>query len=286
MRKSPVECLIDLFCILTVRATERLGARYLHRGYPQLGVFAFDHIGARINSFGRYEHDELAALKEFLTVEGLVQGSCLDVGANIGNHSVFFSSMYAEVHAFEPAPRPFSLLQFNAGFSNNIHCHRVGLSDRNGSAALVAPQANVGAGAVRTDESADRGNATDVALVRLDDFAPVRHLDIGLIKIDVEGHELQALSGAGELLARTRPVIVFEQQPEQIDNATSPVIERLRTLGYDEFYEFARSPAIPLRLFNILWRVLTGEKLYFRRISVFTRKFYPMVVALQRRATT
>lgn len=280
MRKSRIECLVGLLSALVVRAQARLAARHLRQGYPQLAVFAFDHIGARINAFGRYEHDELATLAEFLKDRDLLQGACIDVGANIGNHAVFFATLFREVHAFEPAPAPFVLLRHNTCHLENVHCHPYGLSSHHGQATLTAPRDNVGAGRIEEGKAHQSPRAAEISLVELDRFPLVHGLDIGLIKIDVEGHELKVLDGAVDTISRVRPVIVFEQQPEDMDGGTSKVIERLRSLGYAAFYEFARSPQISVRPLNILWRLLRGESCCFRHVSAFEKKYYGMLVAL------
>lgn len=280
MRKSRLECVIDLLSALAVRVDAHLARRHLRRGYPQLAIFAFDHIGARVNAFGRYEHDELAALAEFLRERNLLEGACLDIGANIGNHAVFLASLFHEVHAFEPAPDPFALLQQNTRRLGNIHCHPHGLSNRRTRLTLVAPNDNVGAGMICEGENSANARSEEISVVELDHYAPAQSLDIGLMKIDVEGHELQALEGSAATIARCRPVIVFEQQSEEIEAGSSRVVDHLRTLGYKEFFEFRRSPGVRLRTLNILWRLLRGETFGFRLVTAFDKRYYGMLVAL------
>ena len=62
---------------------------------------------------------------------------------------------------------------------------------------------------------------------------------IGLIKIDVEGHELLALKGMIKIINRRKPIIVFEQNRD-IYNGTPDVIEFLRSLGYLNLQEVER----------------------------------------------
>lgn len=280
MRKNRSEYVEGLLSALVVRAEEWLAARHLRRGYPQLAVFAFDHIGARINTFGRYEHDELAALVDFLRRKNMLRGACIDAGANIGNHAVVFANLFDQVHAFEPAPRPFALLKLNTRDIPNVHCHEVGLSDRTCLADLIAPRTNVGGGSVEAIVREDHLNDRDrVSLVQLDRYQALAGLDVGLMKIDVEGHELAVLNGAAEMLSNTRPVIVFEQQAGQIVDGSSAVIDRLRALGYGQFYEFVRSPQTRLRPLTIVLRLLIGETLKFERVTTFEKKYYAMLLA-------
>jgi hypothetical protein len=91
-------------------------ARQNLKAHPQLAVFAFDHIGLRINLDGRHEKRTLDLIRNYLesVISGMDRTAALDIGANIGNHSVYFSDLFAEVYAFEPNPRTFSLLKFNS----------------------------------------------------------------------------------------------------------------------------------------------------------------------------
>ena len=93
-----------------------------HRNeYPSLAIFAFDHVGLAINSHGRYENDILNATFQFLKSKELIgDGAALDVGANIGNHSVFFAKYFNKVVSFEPHPKVFKLLTINTEDLANI----------------------------------------------------------------------------------------------------------------------------------------------------------------------
>ena len=285
-RNSRLEYAVDLLATLLVKVQALLTTRRLRDGFPQLAVFSFDYIGARVSAFGRYERDELQALMAFLAGKRLLKGgACIDAGANIGNHSVFFADHFAVVHAFEPASRPFSLLQHNAALRQNIHCHNVGLSDGVRAANLTAPVYNVGRGSVSIAiPETDLRVSAPVQLVPLDSVDAVRGLDVELLKIDVEGHELAVLDGARALIAHASPAIVFEQQPSEIRNGGSPTIDRLRELGYRDFYACSRTPQYRSRVLTMLARLMAGETIGFEEVSAFEPRYYAMIVAVKERA--
>jgi FkbM family methyltransferase len=280
MRKSRIECLIDLLSVLAVRAEAKLARRHLRLGYAKLAIFAFDHIGSRVTAFGRYERDELDALAELLEDKKLIKGACLDIGANIGNHTVYFANLFREVHAFEPSPDPFALLQQNTRRLSNVQCHHIGLSNCQNRVTLFVPNDNIGAGSIQNHTKDVGASAVEISVVELDRFLSAHELDIGLMKIDVEGHELQVLEGSSATITRCQPAIVFEQQAQEIEAGRSKVINYLKGLGYNDFYEFQRTPAIPVRALNIVWRLLRGEAFGFQSISVLQRRFHGMLVAL------
>ncbi|MCK9929525.1 FkbM family methyltransferase [Frankia sp. Mgl5] len=92
-----------------------------------------------------------------------------------------------------------------------------------GRASLLRPTGRDAAGA-----SAAEGRAVDVETIRLDSL-DLR--DVGLIKVDVEGHELAVLRGAEGLVRRFRPVLVVE-----VEDARSPAADTLDLLaswGYE-----------------------------------------------------
>ena len=61
--------------------------------FPNIVHPAFDVIGPHISLFGRFEHNELKVLeKRVFNKIDCSNSSCLDIGANIGNHSVVLST--------------------------------------------------------------------------------------------------------------------------------------------------------------------------------------------------
>jgi FkbM family methyltransferase len=135
-------------------------------------------------------------------------GVFADVGANIGNHSIFWASRGSRsVHAFEPMPSTFALLQKNISlnrFADRIHAHNVGLGDREGRASVKKfTSENIGATEIVENPSGG------MILSRLDDFAgELGSLDF--LKIDTEGFELKVLRGAAQTLMNFAPIILVE----------------------------------------------------------------------------
>jgi len=57
-----------------------------------------------------------------------------------------------------------------------------------------------------------------------------------LIKIDVEGNELNVLKGMKGTIQKSSPIILFETQKKEIFNGTSAVINYLKSIEYNKFY--------------------------------------------------
>jgi hypothetical protein len=95
-------------------------------------IFAHDAIGRYINLFGVFEREELDFVFEFLAPLDceFKKGLALDVGANIGNHAMYFSDYFYQVKAYEPNGDCFQILKFNASQCDNIIPENIGLSIR------------------------------------------------------------------------------------------------------------------------------------------------------------
>ena len=150
-----------------------------------------------------YEASMLAAVAHLLRPGGLV----VDVGANIGNHTVFFAAVLdQQVIAVEPNPAALPTLRANVelnGLGQKVEVIAVaaGASAGRGKVADVDP-ANLGRASVICDTQGD----VDVATV--DELVGDRRVD--LLKVDVEGMECDVLRGARGTIERCRPVLLVE----------------------------------------------------------------------------
>lgn len=254
--------------------------------FPQLAIFAFDHIGLMINSEGRYERDSLELIEKFVLRDDQfdADGNILDIGANIGNHSIFFSEYCNCIYAFEPNPRTYKLLEFNS-FSKNIVPFNYGLSDRNCTVNFFVNSLNIGGSRILDDNiDADSREITKIEVKRLDDLSEVTKSKISLIKIDVEGHELSVLNGARNIIERDAPVILFEQGIEEIFEGSSKVIDLLRSLGY-RFYtienRFFFGEALHLKIASLALRAIFGYQKNIVEKECFERRFFEMIIAVK-----
>lgn len=147
------------------------------------------------------------------------QPRILDIGANVGWYSCVASALSmgkAEIHAFEPEPGNFALLQGNLeinGFSS-AHAHQMALSNINGEGSLFLNEDNPGDH--RISDISGR-QSIDITLRTLDSFLDTKFCP-DLVKIDVQGAEPLVFDGAkgtfkraGESLA-----MLVEFQPESM----------------------------------------------------------------------
>jgi len=133
-------------------------------------------------------------------------GTALDVGANVGNHSLAFSRIFDRVHSVEPFPLVARRLEEKAAKAGNIVVHQLALSDTTGEARFAPPSTdNLGTGRI-----SDAGEIS-VQLMRGDEFVAAEVQGaLNFVKIDVEGHEVPVIRGLHGTIARDRPVVMFE----------------------------------------------------------------------------
>ena len=131
-------------------------------------------------------------------------GVALDVGANVGAYALLMGGWVrpgGRVYAFEPSGQAFEGLRAHIGLNglaDVVHPVRAAVSDREGRAALAAEGHH---GTSRLASGTGEGTET-VETVTIDQFCAREHIVPTLIKIDVEGWELEALRGARDTIAR------------------------------------------------------------------------------------
>lgn len=159
----------------------------------------------------------------------------VDVGGNEGGYAWHMRRFSRGVAVFEPLPELAAHLARGFLFDRSVRVHQVALSDRIGTVSLRAPVS--GAGVNTGLATIEAGNALGGEATR--SFAvPMRTLDsyalrdVGFVKIDVEGHELAVLRGAGGLIAASRPNFLIEAQDMHRAGAVASVTELLSQVGY------------------------------------------------------
>lgn len=184
-----------------------------------------DYIQGKIQSEGKpYEHDMLKAMLKQIVPNNLV----LDVGANVGNHTLYLACVGGcAVEAFEPNHALCIALR-NSVEANNLNyrvrVNQVGVSSSSGYAYFDhMDESNLGAQSLQKSDQ----KLSEITLVRLDDQEWKQ--PVSMIKVDVEGMELDVLKGATALLERDKPVLYIEAHgaPE-----FEKIYDILSSLGY------------------------------------------------------
>ena len=168
---------------------------------------------------GVWEPENLAVLLSFVKADTVF----LDVGANVGYFTVAIGNRlgkHGRVHAFEPHPALANLIERSIQLNSLeavVTLSLCAVSDRAGSLELFYPEGHLGRGtASRTLD--EPGRTVSVPAHRIDDLLPAG-LKVDLVKVDVEGHELQVLRGMEDVLRRSPDIkILFEKLADTGDS--------------------------------------------------------------------
>lgn len=160
--------------------------------------------------------------------------NAVDIGANKGVYSHELARLCPRVFAFEPNPKVRRFLLKTA--ASNVVVSSAAVADSAGEAVLRIPRRDTGhsnqRGTLNTWEAFEAFDEVTVEKKRLDDCDLG---DVGFIKIDVEGFELKVLEGAGETLARCRPVLLVELEEIHLQCAIEEAISTVEGYGYRGF---------------------------------------------------
>jgi FkbM family methyltransferase len=209
-----------------------------YRGSLRILLMPKDRVvSPAIVAHGGFARHEVTALCRLLRPGDVA----VDVGANIGCHSLAFAEVVGpagRVLAFEPEPRNVRLLRANAELNGlAIEVHPVALSDAAGRLTLHLVPGNAGAHAIGPPARAGDGTGTvEVEATTLDDaLAALGGRKVRLLKMDVEGYEWRVVAGARRVLRQHRPIVMTEFSPLLIARRggdAAAYLDAFKELGY------------------------------------------------------
>lgn len=180
------------------------------------------HFTPWVKEAGRLDHHQgfLKTLKPFLN------GTVVDIGANVGTHSIFYSQFARQLVCFEPNPIAFECLKYNLR-NTDANLFQVALSDRHHKIDLIPQNQNYGAN--YTVEG------STVNAIPLDSIMDL-FTSCDFMKIDAEGDELTILQGGTTLIQKFKPVICIEINEHTLSRkgtSGNEVLLYLHSLGYE-----------------------------------------------------
>ena len=197
------------------------------------------YIGSSIREYGEWSPGEIEIIKQLVKPFDVV----IELGSNIGSHTVPIAQLVPEglVYAFEPQNIIFENLCANISINSltNCICEKFALSDNNNE-ILCAPNSDFlkleNFGASVLEKSKNNFNYS-VPVETLDNkFSDLQRLK--LLKMDIEGMELNALKGGENLIKRTQPFLYLENDGK--GENSKKLIEYLCNLDYKLYWHRIR----------------------------------------------
>lgn len=151
-----------------------------------------------------------------------------DVGANKGSYTKELSRFFpnADIYCFEPSQATHAILESNVGNLPGVHCCNFGFGKETSEVELYSDAEGSGIASVYDRRLSHFGIALEakekISIRRIDEFCGSEGIvNIDFLKLDIEGHELAALEGAGDMLQQKRiRFIQFEFGGCNIDSRT------------------------------------------------------------------
>jgi len=193
--------------------------------YGQMFYLTTDqYIGKALNLYGEFSEGEVELFRRLIKPDWTV----LDIGANMGAHTVALANLAKCVHSFEPQNILFKILESNVKVNNlpNIFTYKAGVGSK--LETILIPEldyskpGNFGATSLGTGLNV-------VPLLTLD----MLNLDCQFIKIDVEGMELEVIKGAMNTISLCRPILYVENDR---DDRSVALLQQLLDLDYRVYW--------------------------------------------------
>ena len=228
----------------------------------QMWVWDSDSFYTQRLKAGPYQKQNLMHLRELCPAPRKI----LDIGMNIGMNTWEYATFAQEVHGFEPVPATYQVALDNIALNKNhqdpttgwwkdpatgqwsslaisgaIHTHNVALGPQPGTVEMHIKKndghnrvsndgyTTVTGKAVKTNTGYQR---VSVPQVTLDSY---NYTDVDIIKIDVEGYELNVLEGASNTIATNRPIVqveCVETQPRAFGKTIQDLFDYFNTRNY------------------------------------------------------
>ncbi|HVT93323.1 MAG TPA: FkbM family methyltransferase [Bryobacteraceae bacterium] len=217
--------------------------RFTRRGVHLESDFTVDDVGWTLYSYGCLDYYDEKAIRKMLHPGDV----CLDVGAHIGYFSLLFSHLVGStgrIISFEPIPYTHSFLTRNIEHNQaaNVTVEHAAVGNHIGVARmLAAPNNRLGWSTISDQGDVDvRCTTIDSEVLRLG--IPRLHL----VKMDVEGYELEVLRGAAQTIDKLRPKVMFEVNEHALTRQGASV-DAINNFFFDRHYKLYKAEKGHLR---------------------------------------
>jgi len=202
-----------------------------------------DMISGYVNELGHWSAVEVDLFRTLLPHE---TGVCIEVGANIGMHTVPLAQLCSrgEVICYEPQRPIYHVMCANVALNNclNVCTRRAAVGERAGRIEIQTSDYetpwnygsfSISQGFDQEGQFSGEVRSEMVDIVALDDDPALDHLTaLHLLKIDAEGHEVDVVRGAEKLIARYRPNIFVEPGSEENTDLLRDILAAHGYVGY------------------------------------------------------
>lgn len=203
-----------------------------------LKLYTNDAVNADIINGTKYPYDNMRSVLNIISDNTKVM---LDIGSNLGTFSLYCKDKFKKIYSFEPQKLIFEQLQENLRLNsvNNIHIKNIALGDKTETFYMDS---------INYDEQINSGDLS-ISYNKIGEAIEINKGDelfsefdnIQLIKIDVQGYELNVLNGLENTIRNNKPYLIIEVEEHQLkrfDISPTDLYNKLTELGY--FYRHVK----------------------------------------------
>jgi FkbM family methyltransferase len=220
-------------------------------------------LGIR-NNANQYLSGENAFIKNLIKTEALKNGVVFDVGANIGDYSIFMreNGVVAPIFVFEPHPQTYQQLISNTK-NLNLTYFNSGLGDATFETAIFDYKTNNGSQhasiykEVIEDIHKSEAIETKISITTLDSIVEKYNIEqISLLKIDTEGNELSVIKGAAKTITASKINYIQIEFNEMNIISHTFLRDFIRLLPNYKFYRLLPTEMLEIKEYTPLYHEL------------------------------
>ncbi len=197
--------------------------------------------------YDKYEKNSIRHMSNLLKKITSKKIVCFDVGANIGFFSLTMAkeleNKNCEIHSFEPNPYTLTFLDknltLNPKLADSIFRNSIGLSDKAGTFQLSYNHRNTGSANI-FDSASNSEEVAEIEVKTLDDYCVEHNINhIDLLKVDIEGAELNFLKGAEKIISKSKNMVlimeIMEDNCKQAGYTSSQLYNKVIGFGFKPY---------------------------------------------------
>lgn len=210
--------------IFTIKYNGRDTKIFLNKKFGFVDMYIFDH--------GIYEKHIVDDLRTYLGPDKVM----LDIGANIGQHSLLLAPYCNEIYAFEPVPDVYTEFKnsIEANRFKNIHLYNTAIGSETATASFNYVAGHAG---ISSFVSSKNPGKTEITVQIEPLHKMMGDVKFDVIKLDVEGYEAVVVLGNKDIILKNRPVIFMEWCASCIEEEGTHKPKELSDFFFDNNFE-------------------------------------------------